>query len=420
MATRFGFSGLNAGLNSKSSGITSVLTALGLQGVIIEARVESIVLDETHPRFNELGQWNAIGTIEYSSVTNPNPSDKNLATARPAFGNIKNFPLKNELVFLIGLPNTDIGENTSGKEYYYIVPVNLWNHPHHNGYPADTQNLPPEQAKDFAQIEAGSVRRITDNSSEINLGKTFVEKANIHPLLPFEGDLLVEGRFGNGIRLGSTVVSKETNQGQNNWSEGSLFPGDPITMIRNGQDPSASLEGWIPITENINKDRSSIYLTSTQTIPIQLASPHSVGYTTPPKVQYDKPQIIANADRILLNSKQDSILLSSANLIGLSAQKSINLQSNDSIILYGRRVNLGGTQATQAVLKGDETIEQLKQIVETLNELMKVFEVLAVPLPNQQTVRLQTVNAASKQVRSKLTSILGTLDSVKSKTVFTL
>jgi hypothetical protein len=43
--------------------------------------------------------------------------------------------------------------------------------------------------------------------------------------------------------------------------------GDPITILRNGQPTKTSPEGWIPITENINNDLSSIYLTSTQKIP---------------------------------------------------------------------------------------------------------------------------------------------------------
>ena len=45
--------------------------------------------------------------------------------------------------------------------------------------------------------------------------------------------------------------------------------GEPITVIiKNGQPSGSSSEGFIPITENINQDPSSIYLTSTQQIPI--------------------------------------------------------------------------------------------------------------------------------------------------------
>ena len=42
---------------------------------------------------------------------------------------------------------------------------------------------------------------------------------NIHPILPFAGDKIVEGRFGNSIRLGSTATTD--GEIKNNWSEGS-------------------------------------------------------------------------------------------------------------------------------------------------------------------------------------------------------
>jgi hypothetical protein len=66
-------------------------------------------------------------------------------------------------------------------------------------------SLPPSQQKDYQQVEGGSVRRVTDGSTEINLGSTFQEKTNIYPLLSYEGDYIMEGRWGNSIRFGSTV-----------------------------------------------------------------------------------------------------------------------------------------------------------------------------------------------------------------------
>ena len=73
-------------------------------------------------------------------------------------------------------------------------------------------------------------------------------------------------RFGNSIRLGSTIKTKNILY-QNNWSEFGKN-GNPITILRNGQSPDSSDEGWLPVIENINKDLSSIYLTSNQKIPL--------------------------------------------------------------------------------------------------------------------------------------------------------
>ena len=49
-------------------------------------RVKSIVLDESHPRFKELGEYNAIGYIEYQDITIASTVS---SVAKPYFGNIK-------------------------------------------------------------------------------------------------------------------------------------------------------------------------------------------------------------------------------------------------------------------------------------------------------------------------------------------
>ena len=85
--------------------------------------------------------------------------------------------------------------------------------------------------------------------------------------------MILEGRFGNSIRFGSTNKSNEISN-PNSWSDlGNT--GDPITIIRNGQPDNLDDKGWLPTIENINGDASSIYLTSNQKIQnfIQ-ASPH--------------------------------------------------------------------------------------------------------------------------------------------------
>ena len=50
-------------------------------------------------------------------------------------------------------------------------------------------------------------------------GGQFIEKSDVHPILPFAGDIIVEGRDGNSVRLGST--SNTNGDIKNNWSEGS-------------------------------------------------------------------------------------------------------------------------------------------------------------------------------------------------------
>jgi hypothetical protein len=200
--------------NSSKNNNFNTFTNLGLNSLIVSGRVISIVLDETHPRFVELGSWNGLGTIEFDLVSSPTPPNQLYSIAKPLDPTFKSLPLINEIVYILALPNTGIGEFSTTKINYYINTVSIWNHPHHNAFPQNSNILPPITTKRLCQqTEAGSVRRVTDQSTEIFLGRTFVERSNIHPLLPFEGDKIIEGRWGNSIRFGSTVKNTP-----NTWS----------------------------------------------------------------------------------------------------------------------------------------------------------------------------------------------------------
>jgi hypothetical protein len=369
-------------------------------------RVKSILLDENHPRFNELGGWNALGTIEYETVATPNSSAQLLPVAKPLDPTFKSFPLINEIVYILALPNTDIGEFSTTKIQYYISTVGLWNHPHHNAFPQNSNTLPPAQQKDYIQTTVGSVRRVTDQSTEIFLGDTFVERGDIHPLLPFEGDKIVEGRWGNSIRFGSTVKNAP-----NTWSSIGKN-GDPITIIRNGQGNQTD-EGWIPTIEDINNDDSSVYFTSTQKIPLEASSISYSSYSSNPPTkpnEYAGRQIILNSGRLVLNSTEDHVLLSSKKTVNINAITSFNVDTPKSVI-KSNSVLLGGPNATEPILKGDTTVALLSELTTQLTALSVALQSLA-PFP--------TVTGAAAQLIPWLQAFQLRLETTKSQISKTL
>jgi hypothetical protein len=412
--SRYGFSALNNNLNSSTSNLGNNLPNISTNNTAV--RVKSIVLDENHPRFNELGGWNGLGTIEFQSVENPLELPI-YPTARPIYPNVKNYPLENEIVFLLSMPNTNIGSSTTSTQNYYISVISLWNHPHHNGYPSNPNTPPPTQQKDYQQTGDGSVRRVTDQSTEINLGKTFKERSNIHPLLPFEGDVIYEGRWGNSIRIGSTVKNTP-----NIWSSDGNN-GDPIMIIRNGQSVNTSPEGWIPIVEDINNDISSIYVTSTQKLPLKSSTPidyfsYKTNKPDSPN-QYSGPQIVLNSGRLILNSKTDHILLSSKKSINLNAVDSINFDTAGNVIIQSGKLFLGSKDATEPVLLGDTTIKLLTELVNSLNQFMIICSNAVSTTPGTP---LGTLNAAATQMNVFLEDIISNkkLENAKSNNNYTI
>jgi len=417
--------GFNRGLSanvklppgSKSGGVEQLSQIMAkVKGGIQIGRVTDIILNGNYPDIEKYGGLNGIGTIFFE--LNKFISDKN-AIAKPFYPQISAYPLVNELVLIFKLPNNNIGKNLSEESYYYINMISLWNHPHHNAYPnpITSDDLPSYQQKDYKQTEAGSVRRVTDGSTDINFNSvinpsqaTFQERSNIHPLLPFAGDTIYQGRWGNSIRFGSTA--KPTNSSAlNNWSS-TGENGDPITIIRNGQPTDTSPQGWVPITEKINNDLSSIYQTSTQKIPINVASENYYSYKTPPELpsQYTKPQVIINSDRLVFNAKTDSILLSAEKSVGLSSNNSLNFNTKNYIVDAGN-IKLGSKNATEPLVKGETLYKNLTQMVNALITLVDVMEVQqlwpgGIPAPDGATsVTARTTKDILNHVQKDLINI---------------
>lgn len=216
----------------------------------IKGRVYSVILDEDHFFFRDVLKnfdssyigWIYWGNLnlKQGGLTKPEII-KYCTLAKPYFGFLTYHPLNTEVVELIKGPSNKhypaLGGNATNAEYFYFPPLNVWNNSAGNPLPSESD--------------------IQRSEGELPLGNYTGEDkiAGTTNRLPFEGDMILEGRFGNSIRFGSS-----NPRGKNNWSENDS-EGDPITIISNGQPSKDST----PL-EDINNDASSIYLTSNQNI----------------------------------------------------------------------------------------------------------------------------------------------------------
>ena len=218
------------------------------------ARVQEIVMDEFSKKYT--GE-NSIGTISYTLLDEPTPMDiDDCLTAYPLYYNISVYPVPNEIVLLIPSPASNYNSSEKLKKYY-LPPIGIQGMPSSNALP---NALNPE--REFYQ------------------GRYFTENEELKPLRPYEGDITVEGRFGNSIRFGSTINNKLTSH-PNGWSQagyGSI--GDPITIISNGKNSrNADLNPGDHIIEDVNKDDSSIYLcTNHRLVRFKPSSLHDESY----------------------------------------------------------------------------------------------------------------------------------------------
>jgi hypothetical protein len=410
--------------NSLKSGIFDNFSAR--HDTVFVGRVKDIILNNQYPNVEKYGGSSAIGGIFFEIQNHNAPG---LTFAKPFYPQFSSYPLINELVLIQKLPGDNLNEGSSNEVFYYINMINLWNHPHHNAFPnAGQLNTSATGQQTNEQVSQGITRQKSSNPTGIDLNsennpsqRTFVERDNIHPLLPFSGDIIHQGRWSNTIRLGSTNISEDGSLPPlNEWSSTGVT-GDPITILRNGQPKNSSNQGWSHIIEDVNNDLSSIYLTSTQTIPLSPSSENYRSFPSPPEsVQsFQNPQIILNSDRIILNAKTDSVLLSAQKSVNLSTNGSVNINTKNFLIDAGN-IRLGSKDARESVIKGDTLYFQLDQMLKALLQMLAVLKTSTMAIDPTTVTADSQKNLVYDNVETTLELIQQNLESIKSKNVKTI
>jgi hypothetical protein len=356
-------------------------------------KVFGVITTENTPNedlFKNNGGFNGIGTIFYldydQSKDTTNVDLSACKVAKPFYANSQDYPLVGELVSLTDGPAATSQVTPNASQKYYLGTINIWNNNQHNSPSTDS------------------------------LGTTFNENADIRNLLSFQGDRIYQGRKGNGIRFGSTVSS------YSNISEWSSVGnnGDPITILVNGY-VTTDKKSLAPNIEEINKELSSIYMTSTQKIPLKpgaLITNPVLSSILPPN--YTNPQIILNSDRITLNSKKDDIVLISSGFIELNTDSIININAGNYTHINSPKISLGtkkdGTVADEPLLLGNKTKDLLTQLISILSTLGNDLTSVITPPPGAPLVG---VNIAGTNLTAALSTLQDLIKDISSTNNFT-
>lgn len=389
MVTKYGLSSLNS---PSSSGGSPFKFKVG--------KVFATVMDEKTPSkkvFDECGRWAGIGTVLFkpypSSKTKDNYEENTTSNtvlgysvAKPFFPNQKYIPLNGELILFFSLPSINTQKNNSNTTpaYYYITNINLWGNNHSNSQTAD-----PEHP----------------------LGFGFDENPNIQSLLPFEGDYILEGRFGNTLRFGST---NKINTGENFWSD-SGKNGNPITILTNGH----KFGGEKLYVEDINQDASALYLTSTQKVPLEVAKTKLNPLTTTslPSKYLEGSQAILTSDRVIINSKKENVLLFAQNNIELYTKNTISLDADDKVVINSPTILLGlngSSVPEEPALLGNETIILLNSLLTSLSSFSTIC---SSALNGSKGSPITQLNTAARGLKESVDNLIPKLQNIKSQKV---
>ena len=228
--------------------------------------------------------------------------------ASPANNSIKQIPLIGEHVIIF----KTITKETSNDRYRL-----KWNY-----LPAlPVQDIGVNNNKLYIQSD-------TDNDSE----KT------IKLLQPYAGDLLIEGRFGNRIRLGRTIESVPDNAKPTIWKPGTGKENDPIIILSVDKEPGSN-ELYV---EQIKSMASSLHLTSTQ----DLSDSYQLSKELSKSNGSRGSEFIGSADRMILQSKSGPVVIDSKSRVSINANE----------------VLIGSEQASSPIPKGD-VLEQILNLI---------------------------------------------------------
>ena len=300
-------------------------TGTNVNSGFIPVRVKKVNITPSEDQkslFQLAGEYWGVGAITFEALNKSKAISEfpDGSIALPINTSIRTLPLVNEIVFVIQGPsrNRVLGGDPQSNIFYYTNSIPVWNSTDVNALPSSvTSGDANTNSNTLQDVQSGIPNNPNNPKEGAQLGEVFKDQGDVKNLYPQEGDVIFEGRFGNSLRFGATGKFNEDFSQfdvnpQNPWSQNGN-QGDPITILRNGQTKDAlKFDVWQPIFEDINNDDSSIYLTSQQNIPLQIAYSTLTSYgidVTPPEDTTAEFQKIGEqlGDQFTSNNNSDDV-----------------------------------------------------------------------------------------------------------------
>lgn len=285
-------------------------------------QVVDIVLSTSHARYEKTTVQDNLGVAFIRlAESQKNVKDDSLISAFPLDSTFKKYPTKNELVIVVRYLNV----------WFYDNVLNFFNRINNN---------------------ATQVLNVTNTTNgTVTLGDNFKDdNATVKKLQPNEGDVIIQGRNGQNIRMSND----ESN---------------PFLHLTVGLDRTNKKT---VVTEDINKDANTILVTTSPSKDV-LFEPSSALKVKPPYYENDIKlvgnQIFISTDRIVLNARQNEILMYSNNTISGVSNKSVTFDAKKEFLVDAPEIKLGRKDVEPMVL-GNKLVDAIKKILDAIPQLM--------------------------------------------------
>jgi hypothetical protein len=338
--------------------------------------VYDVILDETNERAKNSDIESAlIGAITFRTIDGLTIDvDSPLPVAYPIDKHIKSLPVRNETV--------EIYEFSPGLFGYRRIGLEI--NPTFTAFSdAIESTFSPKTSKtatsgEYSKVQQTNIPRSSQNKSKTEgYGKYFEPQSGIHKLKLYEGDTLLESRFGQSIRFSAY------NNDQKTFS--------PTTIIRNGESSqNRQVAENLPIEEDVNQDGSVIVLSSAD---------YQLNFKEPTNTKPDSfsslesklvgNQLLLNSDRVIISSKnyetrfysKKGFAFASDGEYSIDLKGGMEIYAEDNVTISARdriiqldsgaagKLYLGSSDIDlEPVVKGNILVELLSELIEIVGQ----------------------------------------------------
>ena len=381
-------------------------------GVVID-----VILDNEDTLLQQSPQnVSYVGGVKFRILSDLASASGTEYLALPIDKSITDLPTKNEIVEILSI---------SGVSYYKRFVSSPFQNFNADARMLDTFYSPTEEdgdkSRNYSQVSSTGIENIslpTNQTENQRLGEYFTPQQNIHSLKMYEGDWLVQSRFGQSIRLSAY------NNSFNGFS--------PSTIIRNGENSTNQLQ---PITnvveEDFNRDGSTLAFLSPgyelAFAPGSISDTGASDFQRAPIAFENYPnglngnQALLSSGRIILSSRDAETMIFSKGNVGVvtdsnfsvdsiggirfDVENSVNITTNGTDVNINTdsgRINLGNNEL-ESLVKGETLVSLLSQLIDEINKI----QLLTPSGPSA----VGPVNAPKfNSIKSKLDSMLSSLN----------
>ena len=246
--------------------------------------------------------------------------------------------------------------------------------------PTNTQQ---DKSQAIQQARQGQMAQSSEEPEENLINENYQPQDALYNLKHFDGDVIIQNRYGATLRFGSSLSENALNQ-RTNQSGDSIILGptvplnnDPIIVMRVGQQESPTITrstDYGLVVEDINNDLSSFVLSTNQLIEFKLdgfRSSDGDSYIKLGKTHITRDagltglsgnQSLLTSGRVVVNAKTNNIILS-------AKQDLISLVSGDTVLDAGNDFVIGGKEIHLVTNTQQDKVENHVAVAEAVQEV---------------------------------------------------